>query len=85
MFEHNLPFKTTSFIGREQELAKIADLLVLPDCRLLTLTGAGGIGKTRLAVDVAIAAGPVFEERAYFVQLADFQVDVAARVGDAIP
>jgi predicted ATPase/DNA-binding CsgD family transcriptional regulator len=50
---HQLPMLPTSFIGRNDELAQIAALLAAPDCRLLTLTGPGGMGKTRLAIEAA--------------------------------
>ena len=50
---HNLPAPQTSFIGRQKELAQIASLLRDPACRLLTLVGPGGIGKTRLALQAA--------------------------------
>jgi predicted ATPase/DNA-binding SARP family transcriptional activator len=50
---HNLPSPPTSFVGREAELAEIARMLQEPDCRLLTLIGPGGIGKSRLALEVA--------------------------------
>jgi predicted ATPase/DNA-binding SARP family transcriptional activator len=50
---HNLPLYPTPFVGREAELAEIARLLAEPDCRLLTLVGPGGMGKTRLAVETA--------------------------------
>jgi predicted ATPase/DNA-binding NarL/FixJ family response regulator len=50
---HNLPTQPTSFIGREDEIAEITVLLADPACRLLTLTGPGGSGKTRLAIEVA--------------------------------
>jgi predicted ATPase len=50
---HNLPVQTTTLIGREREMAEITSLLLHDDVRLLTLTGPGGIGKTRLAVEVA--------------------------------
>ncbi|HLA43443.1 MAG TPA: AAA family ATPase, partial [Aggregatilineales bacterium] len=53
MSAHNLPSQPTAFIGREAELAEISDLLAAPDCRLLTLTGPGGIGKTRLGLEAA--------------------------------
>jgi len=50
---HNLPLQPTPFIGREVELAQIEDYLDAPDCRLLTLIGPGGVGKTRLAYQAA--------------------------------
>src|SRR5262249_47163236 len=49
--KHNLPHDLTSFIGREKEIAEIAQLL--GSARLLTLTGSGGCGKTRLAIQLA--------------------------------
>jgi predicted ATPase/DNA-binding SARP family transcriptional activator/Tfp pilus assembly protein PilF len=50
---HNLPVPGTPFVGRQEDLVALADLLADPDCRLVTLTGPGGIGKTRLALQVA--------------------------------
>jgi predicted ATPase/DNA-binding SARP family transcriptional activator len=50
---HNLLLQLTPFIGRDAELAEIARLLAEPDCRLLTLVGPGGMGKTRLALRAA--------------------------------
>ena len=50
---HNLPTQLTLFIGRMDELTQIAERLAAPNCRLLTLVGAGGIGKTRLALQAA--------------------------------
>jgi len=65
---HNLPEALTSFVGRDQELAEIQRLLA--STRLLTLTGAGGCGKTRLALQVAAAILPRFTDGAWVVELA---------------
>jgi predicted ATPase/DNA-binding SARP family transcriptional activator len=67
---HNLPPDPTPFIGREPELAQVAARLADPDCRLLTIFGPGGIGKTRLAVRAARAAAECFAHGACFVDLA---------------
>ena len=48
---HNLPAQLTSFVGREREIAELAGLL--PNCRVLTITGPGGCGKTRLSIQLA--------------------------------
>ncbi len=53
MGAYSFPTYAIPFIGRGQELSQIAALLHDPTCRLLTLTGPGGIGKTRLAIEVA--------------------------------
>lgn len=50
---NRLPIPATSFVGRDLEMSHIENLLLRPDCRLLTLTGTGGIGKTRLALQLA--------------------------------
>jgi predicted ATPase/DNA-binding SARP family transcriptional activator len=74
---HNLPSQPTPFIGRESELAALDELLVDPDKRLVTIVGAGGMGKTRLALAAAerqldgggsIGVGPT--HGVYFVALA---------------
>src|SRR5205823_8090200 len=49
----NLPVQRTRFVGREKEVAAAKELLLRQDVRLVTVTGPGGIGKTRLAVQVA--------------------------------
>jgi len=67
---HNLPLAATPFIGRAAELAQVAAQLADPDCRLLTILGPGGIGKTRLAVQAARAAAGRFAHGACFVDLA---------------
>jgi len=48
-----LPISPTPLVGRKHELAEVIRLLTLPDCRLLTIAGPGGVGKTRLALQVA--------------------------------
>src|SRR5689334_10954601 len=50
---HNFPVRLTPFVGRTAELTAITTLLDNPDCRLLSLIGPGGIGKTRLALESA--------------------------------
>jgi predicted ATPase/DNA-binding SARP family transcriptional activator len=67
---NNLPASTTRFVGREHELAKLAELIADPACRLLTLVGLGGVGKTRLAVQAATKQIGVFTQGVYFVSLA---------------
>jgi predicted ATPase/DNA-binding SARP family transcriptional activator len=61
----NLPTPLTSFVGREGLLADVERLLV--EERLVTLTGVGGVGKTRLALETATRAAPDFPDGAYFV------------------
>jgi predicted ATPase/DNA-binding CsgD family transcriptional regulator len=63
-----LPVQLTSFVGREREVAEVEGLLV--DHRLLTLTGPGGSGKTRLALAVAFEVVGSFENGVWFVELA---------------
>ncbi len=69
MASHNLPPQSTSFIGRRLELTKVSELLTNPACRLLTLVGAGGVGKTRLAIKVASHQVRRFPDGIYFVGL----------------
>ena len=65
---HNLPAQLTTFIGRKKEMETVKDLT--NDHRLVTLTGAGGCGKTRLALEVAIQLVPEYENGVWFVDLA---------------
>ncbi len=66
----DLPRPTTSLIGREQEVAEATSLLLRPNVRLLSLTGAGGAGKTRLAIAIASAVTDQFLAGIQFVGLA---------------
>lgn len=65
---HNLPIQLTSFIGRERELAEAKQLLA--NTRLLTLTGPGGTGKTRLSLQIAQEVLPSFTNGVWLVELA---------------
>jgi predicted ATPase/DNA-binding SARP family transcriptional activator len=67
---HNLPAQTTPLVGREAELVQLADLLQQLAYRLITLSGPGGIGKTRLALQVASELLDDFADGVCFVALA---------------
>jgi predicted ATPase/class 3 adenylate cyclase/DNA-binding CsgD family transcriptional regulator len=65
---HNLPVQLTSFVGRGAQMTNLEKLLV--DNRLVTLTGAGGAGKTRLAVEIAARIAAEFGDSVWYVDLA---------------
>src|SRR6202795_1600271 len=65
---HNLPYQLTSFVGREQEIAQLEELVTAN--RLVTLTGTGGAGKTRLAIEVASRLIDAFPDGVWLVELA---------------
>ncbi len=67
---HNLPRQTTTLIGREREWAAVVGLLRQPAVALLTLTGPGGIGKTRLGLQVAAELLDEYADGVWFVELA---------------
>lgn len=67
---HNLPAPLTRFLGRAQEIAAVLPQLGDPQLRLITLTGSGGVGKTRLALRLGQEALSVFEDGVWLVELA---------------
>src|SRR5436190_21917130 len=67
---NNLPAALTSLLGRDTELTQLVDRLQRPDVRLLTLVGEGGIGKTRLATELASRLLPAFPDGVFVVSLA---------------
>jgi predicted ATPase/DNA-binding CsgD family transcriptional regulator/tetratricopeptide (TPR) repeat protein len=73
--EHNLPAQLTPFVGRQQELATLRELLADPAVRLITVVGPGGVGKTRLALEAASIQVRMFPEAlqdgVFFVRLAE--------------
>jgi predicted ATPase/class 3 adenylate cyclase/DNA-binding NarL/FixJ family response regulator len=75
---HNLPAQLTSFIGRQAEMAELRQLVA--GNRLVTLTGAGGAGKTRLAVEITAALTTEFSDGVWFVDLAPVTNPVVAPV-----
>ncbi|HEV7126700.1 MAG TPA: tetratricopeptide repeat protein [Ktedonobacterales bacterium] len=66
---HNLPVQLTPLVGREETVLAVVALLARPEVHLLTLTGPGGIGKTRLALQVAAESVDAFADGVYLVAL----------------
>ncbi len=70
MQSDHLPVQLTSLVGREQETATLHKLLCLPEVRLVTITGPGGVGKTSLALQVAHDLQDAFSDGVFFISLA---------------
>jgi transcriptional regulator with XRE-family HTH domain len=71
--DNTLPLPLTPLVGRDEDVAAVSALLQRPEVRLVTLTGAGGIGKTRLALRIATELGTDFRNGVVFVSLAALQ------------
>ena len=93
LYRTNLPIPATPFLGREHELGEVRELLARDDARLLTLTGAGGSGKTRLALHAAGELAEAYPDGVWWVPLAPLTdpADVGAAAaralggGDSLP
>jgi predicted ATPase/class 3 adenylate cyclase len=70
LYQTNLPISATPFLGREDELVEVSELLARDEVRLLTLTGPGGTGKTRLGLEVVGAVAESFPDGVWWVGLA---------------
>jgi class 3 adenylate cyclase len=83
---HNLPRQPTPFLGREREIGELVRLLQRDDVQLLTLTGTGGTGKTRLALQAAAELIDHFDDGVYFVPLAPLSDPalIAPAIGNAL-
>lgn len=82
----NLPLEATPFVGRAEQLAELTRRLHDPACRLVTLTGPGGVGKTRLALQAAARQRNLFLDGVYYVELAELetQAQVIPAIGAAV-
>ena len=81
-----IPLQPTPLIGRDAELAAMERIFKNPECRLLTLAGMGGVGKTRLAIEFAFGQRAAFSGGVYFVPLAPVNSTeaIVPAVADAI-
>lgn len=82
----NLPFQATPFIGRGTEITETIRIFRYTACRLLTLLGPGGVGKTRLAIEIAARQAEAFTDGAIFVPLASVSThnQIVSAIGDAL-
>ena len=80
---HNLPASITSFIGREKEIQNVQNLA--SNARLVTITGSGGIGKTRLVIQVATAFAPNFPDGVRWVGLAGLSGGIVSPLAHGSP
>ena len=83
---HNLPANAQSFVGREYEINEVLRLIDDPASRMITIQGTGGIGKTRLALELGFRALSRFDNRVFFIDLAPLRdVDlIVTAIAEAI-
>jgi predicted ATPase/class 3 adenylate cyclase len=77
LYRTNLPIPATAFLGRERELREVVELVEREDARLVTLTGPGGSGKTRLMLQAAAEASEGFPEGVHWIPLAPLRDETA--------
>ena len=77
LYRTNLPIPATAFLGRERELREVVELLDREDARLVTLTGPGGTGKTRLTLQAAAEASDGFPDGVHWIPLAPLRDETA--------
>jgi DNA-binding SARP family transcriptional activator/predicted ATPase len=84
--QQKMPHPTTAFIGRREELHQIRELLAAPSCRLLTILGPGGCGKTRLAISASRQSVDTFPDGLYFIPLSglETQESLIPEIADSI-
>jgi predicted ATPase/class 3 adenylate cyclase len=84
--ETNLPSRMTPLVGRSSEVQQLCTVVQAPEVRLVTLTGPGGVGKTRLALAAASSLGHAFRDGVYFVSLSGVQEEEAmwSTIADSI-
>src|SRR5215212_3501508 len=68
-YRHNLPERLTTFIGRDDEILRVCELIRQPSVRMVTVTGVGGIGKTSLSIQVGLKLLEDFHDGVFFVDL----------------
>jgi len=85
MTRHTFPAQLPPIIGREVELADLAERLTDPACRLLTIIGPGGVGKTRLAIEASTRARVHFPDGVFFIELQPVEAEsFLSTIADAL-
>lgn len=85
-YPNNLPIQSTPFVGRKKEISEIIEILKEPECRVLTITGPGGVGKTRIAIQAGAEIIEEFPDGAFLVplELLNTKELIAGKIADSI-